>query len=67
MDREPEWLDEKQMDWFALKLEPGSEAEEWFDALQPTNKSTMARLKPHFDTAYPPEPKATKSIQDKWD
>lgn len=67
MDREPGWADSKQMDWFALKLEPGSEAEEWFDKLQSSEKQDMATLKPLFDTAYPPDPKATKSVQDKWD
>lgn len=67
MDREPEWLAVKQIQWFRLKLEPGSEAEEWFDGLSTTNRADMPTLKPLFDAAYPPDPKATKSVQDKWD
>lgn len=67
MDREPGWQDPKQMDWFNLKLEPGSEAEEWFDGLQASDKASMTTLKPLFDAAYPPDPKATKTVQDKWD
>lgn len=67
MDREPEWLAPKQIRWFRLKLEPGSEAEEWFDALTASEKADMATVKPLFDAAYPPDPKATKSVQDKWD
>lgn len=67
MDKEPAWADPKQMEWFALKLEPGSEAEEWFDNLQAAEKDSMVTLKAIFDTAYPPDPKATKTIQDKWD
>lgn len=67
MDREPGWSEAKQMEWFNLKLEPGSEAEEWFDELKASEKTDMATLKPLFDAAYPPNPKATESVQDKWD
>lgn len=67
MDRQPEYDNPKQMRWFRLKLEPGSDAEEWFDALQATQRADMSTLRPVFDTQFPPDPKATKSVQDKWE
>lgn len=67
MDRQLEYNAAKQMRWFKLKLEPGSEVEEWYDVLDAADKQDMDTLRPFFDTAFPPDPKATKTVQDKWD
>lgn len=67
MDRQLEYSDTKQMRRFRWKLEPGSEVVERLDALDPANRAGMDTLGPLFDITFPPEPKATKMVQDKWD
>ncbi|KZP03967.1 hypothetical protein FIBSPDRAFT_968538 [Athelia psychrophila] len=41
--------EEQKMEWFELKLEAASEAEEWYEALDSQYKKSMIRIKPEFD------------------
>ncbi|KZP25682.1 hypothetical protein FIBSPDRAFT_950101 [Athelia psychrophila] len=59
--------EEQKMEWFELKLEAASEAEEWYEALDSQYKKSMITLKPEFDKRFPAEVVKTLTAADKWD
>lgn len=61
-----DWSDSKTMEWFQLKLEPGTDADTWYTNLDVAFKGSMSLIKTQFDIAFPADPNPSKSITDKW-
>lgn len=67
LEQEPQWDIGRVLGWFRLKLERGSGARTLFDVLAAVDKVSIYMLCTAFDAQYPPKPKSTKTVQDKWE
>lgn len=66
MEQDPQWTWPRQLGWFLLKLERGSEAKEWLTKLNP-QPTSVDELRTAFDTRFPPKPIVTKTVIDKFE